>query len=118
MVCIDSRLNLRLPESRLRFENLSDDNYLKNKSPILFSAHSIHQYEDIKKDLLGGLRKKLKLSPKTQIDQIASLHGATFRIESTSEIIDNTGHNYKGSLWIGKNSRKLRLITGRQKQIQ
>lgn len=116
IVSIDSRLNLRLPECKLHFENLSEDRY-HSKNPILFSAHSYHQQTEPSNDLLGGLRKKLKINLQPRHHNIANLHGKLFHIESASEITDNYGRSYKNSLWIGKNSRKLRLITGRQKQI-
>lgn len=114
IVAADTKLNLRLPDCKLRFENISDDQYL-SKMPLFFSAESIHQRnEPAKLDLLGGLRNKLKISSSSQKHLVASLHGKVFHIESAGEISDNLGRSYKHSLWVGKNSKSIRLITGRQ----
>jgi hypothetical protein len=104
-----------LPDCKLRFENISDDQYL-SKKPLFFHAESIHQHsKPTKFDLLGSLRNKLKINSSTsQKHLVASLHGKLFHIQSAGEISDNLGHNYKHNLWIGKNSKSIRLITGRQ----
>lgn len=115
IISVNSSLTLRLPLCQLKFENLSDDPYL-NKSPILFSARPAKRTEEIKKDLLGGLRDKLRLNSPPKAQPIASLHGRLFRIESASSISDDQGYNYKNSVWIGKKSQKLRLITGKPQQ--
>ena len=113
IITADLHLNLRLPDCKLRFENLSDDQFLSK--PIFFSAESVNQHdEDKKTDLLGGLRKKLKITPQNQRQLVASLHGKAFHIESAGEITDNLGRNYKNSLWVGKTSRPIRIITSRQ----
>lgn len=115
IITADSHLHLRLPDSRLNFENLSDDQYLAK--PVFFTAESMHQHEKTdKNDLLGGLRKKLKITPSAQKQLNASLHGKVFHIESASIITDSLGRSYKNSLWVGKTSRPIRLITSRQSQ--
>lgn len=114
IITMDSRISLRLPDCKLRFENISNNQFL-SKMPLFFSAESTyHHDEPTKLDLLGGLRKKLKAATTPQKKLVANLHGKTFHIESASEISDNMGRSYKHSLWVGKNSKSIRLITGKQ----
>ncbi len=114
IITADSKLSLRLPDCKLRFENISDDQFL-SKMPVFFSAESTHQHDEpTRLDLLGGLRKKLKTATSAQKNPVASLHGKTFHIESASEITDNLGRSYKHSLWVGKTSKSIRLITSKQ----
>ena len=106
---------LKIPNSKLRFENLNEDRYFY-KTPIQITAY--HQAKDKQPAAKAKLASRLlaRLSPDKNSqpsELILSLHSKNFKIEALSIALDEVGRKYNQTLSIGKSTKTIRLISKR-----
>ncbi|MSR68207.1 hypothetical protein EXS66_00260 [Candidatus Saccharibacteria bacterium] len=105
----ETGLELSLPASSLKFENLNEDRYL-NDTPIQINAYSPANNILHSKGLKAKIINILIKNPQPLGKSMLNLHAKMFKIESTNNLVDNLGRKYKNTLIIGKHNSKIRLI--------
>ncbi len=114
-VTTDKGLVLKIPNSKLRFENLNEDRYF-HKTPIQITAyhHAKDKQSAAKVKLATRLLARLSPDKNNQPSElILSLHGKNFKIEAPSIALDELGRKYNQTLRIGKSAKTIRLISKR-----
>lgn len=110
-ISIDGSLNLNLPYSKVILENSTQQQYHSNK-PLLITAYAIKDNETTKSEnIFKIIKNKVNTSENPQTDQILHISARAIRIYSANIIKDGLGRSYKNTITIGKNHKKIRLIT-------
>ncbi len=111
LVTVDKVLDIHLPICQLEFQNNTLDSFQGTK-PIHLSATAVSDNKPHQSnDLLGGLIRRIS-SPNTNVNkQLTSLYGKLYLVEANTRITDNLNREYKNSFYIGKTSKKIRLIS-------
>lgn len=109
-ISIDGNLNLNLPYSKVILENSTQEQYHSNK-PLLITAYEIKNDEATKSENIFKIIKNKVNNESSQADQILHISARAIRIYSTNIIKDGLGRPYKNTITVGKNHKKIRLIT-------
>lgn len=111
----EGNLELTLPLAKIGFENLNEDHYFNN-APIQISAHEpgkiITKKSSLKSKIINVFDKKHQNQGKLML----SLHSKIFNLEGSDNFVDNLGRKYKNIVVVGKNSRKIRIISKKTNQ--
>jgi hypothetical protein len=115
----DNTLELSIPTSEVKFENLNDDQFL-SKNPVQITAY--HKGEAPEKpqknklftEILETIKKTA--TKKRPESLILSLHSKNFSLLYEGGITDTVNRKYKSNLSIGRSSRVIRLITRKGQQ--
>jgi len=111
----ENNLELTLPTGTIRFENLNEDHYFNN-APIQVNAYLpgeiITSKSSLKSKIMNVFDKKNQNHGKLML----SLHSKIFNLEGADNFVDNLGRKYKNIVVIGKNNKKIRLISKKTNQ--
>ena len=110
-IMIDGSLSLKLPHSKIVFENATQEQYQSNK-PLLLTAYSIEDTSRTSSEnIFKIIKNKVSASDIPGSEQLLHISARNIKLYSENPISDNLGRQYKNALTVGKNHKTIRLIT-------